>query len=139
MDPSAEEVGDAFAEQYYLVLKKHPNLLHKFYKDDSHISRPGLDGIMRCSTFSDIDGNDLNMLSSGGFDSVEVTSVISQDSLDGAVFVTVDGYFNSNERRRARNFIQLFILAPQGNGNYFAYNDLFRLIDISEAPANNGG
>lgn len=81
-----------------------------------------------------IDENDLNMLSSGGVDSVEVSSVISQDSQDGGVFVVVGGYFISNERP-ARNFTQTFFLAPQENGGYFACNDLFKLIDISEARA----
>ncbi|KAL1211946.1 Nuclear transport factor 2 [Cardamine amara subsp. amara] len=130
---SAKVVGNTFVNQYYLVLKNTPQHLHKVYKADSKIKRPGLDGIMRDFTFSDIDANDLNMLSSRGFDSVTVTSVISQDSLNGGIFVTVDGYFTSNERQRARNFIQVFFLASQGNCNYYASNDLFKFVDISEA------
>lgn len=77
------------------------------------------------------------MLSSGDFDSVEVTSVISQDSQGGSVIVGFGGYFTLNERP-ARNFIQTFFLAPQEPG-YYVFNDVFNFIDISEAPANKGG
>ncbi|XP_019092950.1 PREDICTED: uncharacterized protein LOC104703731 [Camelina sativa] len=119
---SAEEVGNALAEQYYTHLKNSPELLHQFYKDVSKITRPGPDGDMV---------QDLDMLSSGGFDSVEVTSVTSQDSHRRCIFVDVCGYITSRERP-PRNFTQIFFLAPQENG-YFVYNDMFKFLDISEA------
>lgn len=83
----------------------------------------------------------LDMLSSGGFDSVEVTSVISHDSHSGGIFIVADGYFISHERP-ARNFTQSFFLAPQESG-YFVCTDIFKFVDISKAnatipPANEG-
>ncbi|XP_010489704.1 PREDICTED: putative G3BP-like protein [Camelina sativa] len=126
----ARPVGNALVEQYYDHLKNSPELLHQFYKDVSKITRPGPDGVMRSSTLQDM-VQDLDMLSSGGFDSVEVTSVTSQDSHSRCIFVDVCGDITSRERP-PRNFTQIFFLAPQEIG-YFVYNDVFRFLDMSEA------
>ncbi|XP_019092160.1 PREDICTED: putative G3BP-like protein [Camelina sativa] len=134
---SAEElynnyVGDELTEQYYAHLQNSPELLHQFYKDESTITRPGLDGVMRSATLPDMI-QDLDMLSSGGFDSVEVTSVISQGSHSRCIFVDVYGYITIRERP-PRYFTQILFLAPQENG-YFVYNDMFKFLDISEVNA----
>ncbi|XP_020886577.1 geranylgeranyl transferase type-2 subunit alpha 2 [Arabidopsis lyrata subsp. lyrata] len=137
MDPSsrhsAKEVGDGFAERYYKTLQYYPGLLYRYYNDVSKITRPGLDGTMRSSTLQDMI-KDLDMLSSGGFDSVEdleVTSFMSQESHSGGILVTADGFFTSHERP-ARKFTQNFFLAPQEN-DYFALTDMFKFVDIPEA------
>ncbi|XP_020886145.1 putative G3BP-like protein isoform X1 [Arabidopsis lyrata subsp. lyrata] len=128
---SAKQVGDEFARQYYQTLQNSPENIYLLYKDNSKISRPGLDGTMRVFTLSDVDENDLKMQSSGGFDSVEVTSVTSQDSHEKGIVVAVYGYFTFNERP-ARNFTQSFFLAPQEKG-YFVLTDMFKFVDIPEA------
>ncbi|CAH2054672.1 unnamed protein product [Thlaspi arvense] len=139
MDPNArlpaKEVGDELAKQYYLVLQTRPKLLRLFYKGFSKIGRPGNNGKMCSYTLSDTDDDNLNMLSSGGFDSAEVTSIISQDSQDGSVLVVVGGYFTCKNRPE-RNFTQVFLLAPQVNG-YFVLNDMLHFDDTSVLPANN--
>ncbi|OAP06758.1 hypothetical protein AXX17_AT3G07180 [Arabidopsis thaliana] len=137
--PSAKAIGDGFAEHYYNNLQNSPEILPGYYKDVSKITRPGLDGTMRSSTLPDII-EDLDMLSPGGFDSVEVTSVMSQDSHDKGIRVAVDGYFTFNERP-ARNFTQNFTFAPQEKG-LFVSTDMFKFVGIPEAnatipPANN--
>lgn len=80
----------------------------------------------------DIDEN-LKMLFSGGYNSVVVTSVVSQDSKNGSV----DGYFTLNERLQ-RNFTQAFFLAPQENG-YFVLNDMFVFHHDNPVPHDDNG
>ncbi|KAG7576387.1 RNA-binding domain superfamily, partial [Arabidopsis thaliana x Arabidopsis arenosa] len=134
MDPAAQHsakmAGDGFAEHYYKTLQNSPKLLPRYYKDVSKITRPGLDGTMRSSTLQDMI-EDLDMLSSSDFDTVEVTSLMSQESHSGGILVVADGYFTSQERP-ARNFTQNFFLAPQEKG-YFVLTDMFKFVDFSEA------
>lgn len=49
-DPSAQMLGNAFIEQFYLALHKSPAVVHKFYSDSSVLSRPGADGVMKSAT-----------------------------------------------------------------------------------------
>ncbi|CAH8259687.1 unnamed protein product [Arabidopsis lyrata] len=136
MDPhsySAKQVGDEFARQYYQTLQNSPENLYTFYKDNSTISRPGLDGTMRVFTLSDVDENDLKMQSSDGFDSVVITSVTSQDSHEQGFLVAVYGCLTFNERP-AKHFTQSVFLAPQEDG-YFVLTDIFKFVDIPEVNA----
>ena len=48
--PSAQVVGNAFVEQYYHILHQSPNLVHRFYQDSSHLSRPDMYGNMTTVT-----------------------------------------------------------------------------------------
>lgn len=48
--PSAQIVGNAFIQQFYVALHKSPELVHKFYLDSSVLSRPGADGAMTSAT-----------------------------------------------------------------------------------------
>lgn len=86
---------------------------------------------------------DLNILSFGGFDSVEITSVMSQYSNSEDILVVVEGYFTLNERH-ARNFTQRFFLGTHKTG-YFVLTDMFKFVDIlpevnaTIPPATNNG
>ncbi|CAA7050911.1 unnamed protein product [Microthlaspi erraticum] len=134
--PSAKVVGDVFAKHYYHVSQNLPDELHRFYTDASKIGRTD-DGVMRVSTLPDI-GENLNVLSCGGFDSAVVTSVISQDSNGGSVVVHVSGYFTSKETVERRSFTQAFFLAPQEEPRgYIVSNDILRVDDKPLLPANN--
>ena len=73
---------------------------------------------------------DLNMLSSGGFNSVEVTSFKSKETHSGGILLVADGFFTSHERP-GRNFTQRFFLSPQETG-YFVLTDMFKFVDTSE-------
>ena len=43
---NAQLVGNAFVDQYYNVLYKNPEMVHRFYIDSSEVSRPDSDGSM---------------------------------------------------------------------------------------------
>lgn len=46
----AQSVANAFVTQYYMILHKSPGLLHRFYKDQSVLGWPDLDGSMTSVT-----------------------------------------------------------------------------------------
>lgn len=48
--PSAQVVGNAFVEQYYHILHHSPELVHRFYRDSSSLSRPDVNGTMTTVT-----------------------------------------------------------------------------------------
>lgn len=41
-----KQVGNAFVQQFFLVLHKSPDQLHRFYKESSKLGRPGPKGEM---------------------------------------------------------------------------------------------
>ena len=55
-----------------------------------------------------------------------MSTVDSQDSLNGSIFIVVQGYL-SNKGSEQRPFVQSFILAQQEKG-YFVLNDIFRYL-----------
>lgn len=48
--PTAQVVGNAFVEQYYHILHHSPELVYRFYKDTSILSRPDSNGFMTSVT-----------------------------------------------------------------------------------------
>lgn len=46
----AQSVSNAFVTQYYLILHQSPELLHRFYKDQSVLDWAKLDGTMASAT-----------------------------------------------------------------------------------------
>jgi len=48
--PTPQMVGNAFVEQYYSILHRDPDQVHRFYHDSSVMSRPEEDGTMTTVT-----------------------------------------------------------------------------------------
>lgn len=44
--PSPADVADAFVKQYFVILDKSPQNLHKFYLEPSLLGWPGIDGVV---------------------------------------------------------------------------------------------
>ncbi|CAG7872422.1 unnamed protein product [Brassica rapa] len=143
MDPAAVApvvdppvVGRAFVMQYYEVLHKHPQHLHRFYHEISKVGRVGQDGVMR--DFYTLDGirEELDTLSFGNFVSAKITSYHTQESHNGGFVVLVTGWFTLKDALK-RKFTQTFFLAPQENG-YFVLNDILRFDNGPEALDGDG-
>ncbi|PON59369.1 Splicing factor-like protein [Trema orientale] len=124
--PTADVVGNAFVHQYYLILHKSPELVHRFYQDGSKLGRPEDNGIMSVTTTMQAINEKIVSLDYGKF-SADITTVDAQDSYNGGVFVLVTGYLTGKDNLR-RKFTQSFFLAPQDTG-YFVLNDVFRYVD----------
>ncbi|KAK8491491.1 hypothetical protein V6N11_059416 [Hibiscus sabdariffa] len=135
---TADVVGIAFVHQYYHILHHSPELVHRFYHDDSKLGRPEGNGVM-CIT-STMQAINEKILSLGEF-TAEITTVDAQDSHNGGVLVLVTGHLTGNDKVKQK-FTQSFFLAPQDKG-YFVLNDVFRYIDEakhetgSQDPINN--
>ncbi|KAF2284538.1 hypothetical protein GH714_026230 [Hevea brasiliensis] len=131
--PPPDVVGNAFVHQYYLILHQSPELVHRFYQDDSKLGRPEEGGIMSTTTTMHAINEKILSLGYGEF-RAEITTVDSQESYDGGVLVLVTGYLTGNDNVRQK-FTQSFFLAPQDKG-YFVLNDVFRYVD--DAKLQNG-
>ncbi|KAL6634293.1 hypothetical protein ACP70R_026964 [Stipagrostis hirtigluma subsp. patula] len=127
-------VGNAFVQQYYLVLHQSPDLVYRFYQDASRLARPspdrGADGGMdTVTTMEAISAKIMQM----DVAKAEIKTVDSQESLGGGVTVLVTGHLTGRGGVR-REFSQSFFLAPQEKG-YFVLNDIFRFVGDGPAPA----
>ncbi|XVF49948.1 hypothetical protein PTKIN_Ptkin04bG0057300 [Pterospermum kingtungense] len=135
--PSAQVVGNAFVEQYYHILHQSPNLVHRFYQDLSHLSRPDMCGNM--TTVTTMQAINEKVLSLNYEDyTAEIKTADAQDSFGNGVIVLVTGCLTGKDGVR-KKFTQTFFLAPQDKG-YFVLNDVFRYVEEKElqnsAPVN---
>ncbi|EFJ27907.1 hypothetical protein SELMODRAFT_7969, partial [Selaginella moellendorffii] len=106
-------VGNAFINQYYNVLHQSPAVVHRFYTDQSQLTRDsgGADGpVETVSTQQDIHAKIMSMDLTDF--KAEIKSVVSQNSLGGGVLVMVTGSLSCKSTGK-RNFVQTFFLAPQ--------------------------
>ncbi|KAI3729262.1 hypothetical protein L6452_17915 [Arctium lappa] len=128
---SAQDVAEAFVARYYEILHEHPEDAHKFYKDQSVLARPYVDGSMR--TITTAKGIDAEIVGSDMKDwTTKVLSMHAQDSIQESVFVGVTGILQTKDNV-TRYFSQNFFLAPQTNG-FYVHNDFFQFIDESISP-----
>ncbi|XP_015584578.2 nuclear transport factor 2 [Ricinus communis] len=132
--PPAQVVGNAFVEQYYNMLSKSPENVHKFYQNSSVISRPDSDGLM--SSVSTLDGIDKMILSVDYKNYVvEILTTDAQESFGDGVIVLVTGFFTGKDNIR-RKFAQVFFLEPQGH-SYYVLNDVLRYVGEEEVASIN--
>ncbi|KAK8477363.1 hypothetical protein V6N12_007889 [Hibiscus sabdariffa] len=137
---TADVVGIAFVHQYYHILHHSPELVHRFYHDDSKLGRPEGNGVMCITSTMQAINEKILSLGYGEF-TAEITTVDAQDSHNGGVLVLVTGHLTGNDKVKQK-FTQSFFLAPQDKG-YFVLNDVFRYIDEakhesgSQGPVNN--
>ncbi|XP_047160371.1 nuclear transport factor 2-like isoform X1 [Vigna umbellata] len=136
--PSAQDVGNAFVEQYYHILHHSPDLVYRFYQDSSVISRPDSNGVMTSVTTMKGINEKILSLNFKEF-KAEIKTADAQKSYKEGVTVLVTGCLTGKDNMR-RKFAQSFFLAPQDNG-YFVLNDVFRYVEDdepSELPPVNG-
>ncbi|KAG0492819.1 hypothetical protein HPP92_006217 [Vanilla planifolia] len=127
--PSAHVVGNAFVQQFFLILHKSPGDVHRFYQEGSKLGRPGDNGEM--STSSTLQSIDEKILSMGfGGCRAQIKTVDAQESLNGGVLVLVTGYLFGKDDVR-RDFAQTFFLATQDKG-YYVLNDIFRYVEEAD-------
>ncbi|KAL3501513.1 hypothetical protein ACH5RR_035962 [Cinchona calisaya] len=129
-EPDLQAVANAFVTQYYMVLHKFPQDLHKFYKDQSVLDWAKLDGTMTSATTMQAI-NRVIMSSDYTGCLVEIVNAYAQDSLMDGIIVAVTGCLIGKDRLK-KIISQTFFLAKQENG-YFVLNDIFRFVDAQES------
>jgi len=118
-------VGNGFVQEYYNHLYDSTSEVHKFYLEDSMISRPGLDG--EIVTIKSLKGiNDQIMSIDYKSSRIEILTADSQSTLKNGVVTLVTGLVIGNDGGR-RKFSQSFFLVSR-NGSYFVLNDTFRYV-----------
>ncbi|KAL5357820.1 hypothetical protein BJX96DRAFT_145283 [Aspergillus floccosus] len=110
----------------------------KFYYDAFDTNRQGLAGLYRdhsMLTFetSSVQGvaGIIDKLVSLPFQKVvhQVGTLDAQPSnTEGGILVMVTGALLVDEEQKPMNYTQTFQLLPDGQGSYFVFNDIFRLV-----------
>lgn len=130
---SADIIAQSFIKQYYAVLAQRPELLHRFYKEDSTFSFSEAQG-----TIDSVEGvfaitekvRQLSFLESR----VDLSegSIDAQKSDTTSILIVVTGEITL-PGKAASLFVQTFLLAGQGGGlSYYCRNSILRLLS---APA----
>lgn len=129
--PSPQSVGREFVRQYYTLLNKAPNHLHRFYNNHSSFIHGGLDTHNREPTLVVGQKNIHNKIQQLNFRDchAKISQVDAQATLGNGVVVQVTGEL-SNDGQPMRRFTQTFVLAAQSPKNYYVHNDIFRYQDL---------
>ncbi|KAF9766730.1 hypothetical protein IL306_000829 [Fusarium sp. DS 682] len=124
-NPSKDEVGWYFVEQFYTTLSKSPEKLHLFYGKRSQFVYGKEAEVAKVSVgrqdiqerIKNLDFHDCK---------VRISNVDSQASFENIVIQVIGETCNNN--KAPRKFVQTFVLAQQPSG-YFVLNDILRYID----------
>lgn len=133
--PSPQCVGREFVRQYYTLLNKAPNHLHRFYNNTSLFVHGGLDATNK-ETKPAIGQKQIHQkIQQLNFRDchAKITQVDSQATLGDGVVVQVSGEL-SNGGEPMRRFTQTFVLGAQAPKKYYVHNDIFRYQDFGLLP-----
>ncbi|XP_053693153.1 ras GTPase-activating protein-binding protein 2 isoform X2 [Sabethes cyaneus] len=129
--PSPQSVGREFVRQYYTLLNKAPDHLHRFYNNSSSFVHGGLDSKNQEATLVIGQVQIHNKIQQMNFRDchAKISQVDSQATLGNGVVVQVTGEL-SNDGQPMRRFTQTFVLAAQSPKKYYVHNDIFRYQDV---------
>ena len=129
--PSPQSVGREFVRQYYTLLNKAPDHLHRFYNNSSSFVHGGFDSNNREPLPVVIGQKQIhNKIQQLNFRDchAKISQVDAQATLGNGVVVQVTGEL-SNDGQPMRRFTQTFVLAAQSPKKYYVHNDIFRYQD----------
>lgn len=138
---SSNLVAETFVKQYYDMMARNPQELHRFYTEESqfcHAEDPNEDSAtVKGVTAIRKRVGELNLLSSqvdlseGAYDVQESFANVS------AILVVVTGHFSKKDCA-ASPFTHTFVLAKpemsSGGGSYYVHNSIFRLQNPPARP-----
>lgn len=129
--PSPQNVGREFVRQYYTLLNKAPDHLHRFYNNSSSFLHGGLDAKSLEATLVIGQKQIHSKIQQLNFRDchAKISQVDSQATLGNGVVVQVTGEL-SNDGQPMRRFTQTFVLAAQSPKKYYVHNDIFRYQDL---------
>lgn len=127
--PSPLLVGREFVRQYYTLLNKAPDYLHRFYGRSSSYVHGGLDGSGKPeeAVYGQAEIHKKVMSLQFSECHTKIRHVDAHATLGDGVVVQVMGEL-SNSGRPMRRFMQTFVLAPEGSAvnKFYVHNDIFR-------------
>ncbi|KAM8878863.1 ras GTPase-activating protein-binding protein 2 isoform 2-T2 [Spinachia spinachia] len=130
--PSPLLVGREFVRQYYTLLNKAPDFLHRFYGRNSSYVHGGLDptGKLAEAVYGQAEIHKKVMSLQFSECHTKIRHVDAHATLSDGVVVQVLGEL-SNDGQPMRKFMQTFVLAPEGSvaNKFYVHNDIFRYED----------
>ncbi|XP_051993269.1 ras GTPase-activating protein-binding protein 2 isoform X2 [Xyrauchen texanus] len=130
--PSPLLVGREFVRQYYTLLNKAPDFLHRFYGQNSSYVHGGLDsnGKLSEAVYGQAEIHKMVMSLKFSECHTKIQHVDAHATLSDGVVVQVMGEL-SNNGQPMRKFLQTFVLAPEGSvtNKFYVHNDIFRYED----------
>nr|XP_057936823.1 ras GTPase-activating protein-binding protein 2 isoform X2 [Doryrhamphus excisus] len=130
--PSPLLVGREFVRQYYTLLNKAPDFLHRFYGRNSSYVHGGLDasGKLAEAVYGQAEIHKKVMSLQFNECHTKIRQVDAHATLSDGVVVQVLGEL-SNNGQPMRKFMQTFVLAPDGSvaNKFYVHNDIFRYED----------
>ncbi|XP_026573074.1 ras GTPase-activating protein-binding protein 2 isoform X3 [Pseudonaja textilis] len=130
--PSPLLVGQEFVRQYYTLLNKAPDFLHRFYGRNSSYVHGGLDanGKPLEAVYGQADIHKKVMSLQFSECRTKIRHVDAHATLNDGVVVQVMGELTNNGQPM-RKFMQTFVLAPEGSvpNKFYVHNDIFRYED----------
>ncbi|XP_077160854.1 ras GTPase-activating protein-binding protein 2 isoform X2 [Paroedura picta] len=130
--PSPLLVGREFVRQYYTLLNKAPDYLHRFYGRNSSYVHGGLDasGKLQEAVYGQSDIHKKVMSLQFNECRTKIRHVDAHATLNDGVVVQVMGELTNNGQPM-RKFMQTFVLAPEGSvpNKFYVHNDIFRYED----------
>ncbi|XP_056588414.1 ras GTPase-activating protein-binding protein 2-like [Triplophysa dalaica] len=127
--PSPLLVGREFVRQYYTLLNKAPDYLHRFYGRNSSYVHGGVDGSGQPeeAVYGQAEIHTKVMSLQFSECHTKIRHVDAHATLGDGVVVQVMGEL-SNGGRAMRRFMQTFVLAPEGSAvnKFYVHNDIFR-------------
>uniref|UniRef100_A0A4W3J766 G3BP stress granule assembly factor 2b n=1 Tax=Callorhinchus milii TaxID=7868 RepID=A0A4W3J766_CALMI len=130
--PSPLLVGREFVRQYYTLLNKAPDFLHRFYGRTSSYVHGGLNanGKPADAVYGQAEIHKKVMSLQFSDCHTKIRHVDAHATLSDGVVVQVMGEL-SNNGQPMRKFMQTFVLAPEGSvpNKFYVHNDIFRYQD----------
>ncbi|MBN3285071.1 G3BP2 protein, partial [Polyodon spathula] len=130
--PSSLLVGREFVRQYYTLLNKAPDFLHRFYGRNSSYVHGGLDASGKPveAVYGQAEIHKKVMSLQFSECHTKIRHVDAHATLTDGVVVQVMGEL-SNNGQPMRKFMQTFVLAPEGSvaNKFYVHNDIFRYED----------
>ncbi|KAJ3615121.1 hypothetical protein NHX12_018689 [Muraenolepis orangiensis] len=130
--PSPLLVGREFVRQYYTLLNKAPDFLHRFYGRNSSYVHGGLDpnGELAEAVYGQAEIHKKVMSLQFSECHTKIRHVDAHATMSDGVVVQVLGEL-SNNGQPMRKFMQTFVLAPEGSvaNKFYVHNDIFRYED----------
>ncbi|KAA0706435.1 Ras GTPase-activating protein-binding protein 2 [Triplophysa tibetana] len=121
--------GREFVRQYYTLLNKAPDYLHRFYGRNSSYVHGGVDGSGQPeeAVYGQAEIHTKVMSLQFSECHTKIRHVDAHATLGDGVVVQVMGEL-SNGGRAMRRFMQTFVLAPEGSAvnKFYVHNDIFR-------------
>ncbi|KAH7349562.1 nuclear transport factor 2 [Plectosphaerella cucumerina] len=120
--PNFEEVAKQFVEFYYNQFDSDRKGLSNLYRDQS---------MLTFESASVLGVNPIvEKLSGLPFEKVkhQVSTLDSQPTVEGGILILITGQLLVDEEQRPMNFSQTFQLMRDPSGNYFVFNDIFKLV-----------